>query len=118
MRLFGAKNADKKAETKKSSSTSSVENIDRASAPGPSSKPDEIPIVVDPKDIPGPSGLSDLPTPDMTFSGDKIAPEVEFKIPSPMSFDSDDDHPDSEITRVHDHFYMYIFLKCVKIKPG
>lgn len=49
-----------------------------------------------------PEHESDLPTPDMTFSGDKIVPDSAFKIPSPISFDSEDEN--SEIIRVYDLF--------------
>jgi len=54
---------------------------------------------MDAKEPPVPES-SDLPTPDMTFSGDKIVPDSAFKIPSPISFDSEDEN--SEIKRVYD----------------
>ena len=53
-----------------------------------------------------PEAESDLPTPDMTFSGDKIVPDSAFKIPSPILFDSEDEN--SEIIRVYDLENIYV----------
>ena len=55
-----------------------------------------------------PEAESDLPTPDMTFSGDKIVPDSAFKIPSPILFDSEDEN--SEIIRVYDLENINIFI--------
>lgn len=48
-----------------------------------------------------PEAESDLPTPDMTFSGDKIVPDSAFKIPSPILFDSEDENSEAGDRRSH-----------------